>query len=331
MVHNPGSRRQLLTFLAAASFSCFGPMSIARDIADVTFTPQSTVGDVLDEPLFEPFARYLLPLETVSRFRDLSEADRKMPLSRLSRLLPYHTYVDVSQACGILNRLKARAKLGDRIWIPLSHKDAGLFFFPGPKGAPFVLICAGGGFVYVGSIHEGFPYAEAMNRNGLNAFVLQYRVSGGGRTAMTDMAEGLHYIITHAKELGVSETKYALMGSSAGARMAAVMGDVGLEAYGFSDKSKASAVLMAYTGYSDVSYNDPPTFMVQGTNDYIAPVRVVDWRMRAMKELGIEVEYMRVEGMPHGFGLGTKTAAEGWVDRAAAFFKRQLERSSGKG
>ena len=81
MVHNPGSRRQLLTFLAAASFSCFGPMSIARDIANGTFTPQSTVGDVLDEPLFEPFARYLLPLETVSRYRDLSETDRQMPLS----------------------------------------------------------------------------------------------------------------------------------------------------------------------------------------------------------------------------------------------------------
>lgn len=327
MVHNLGSRRQLLTFLAAASFSFFCPMSTASDEAGGTFTPQSTIGDVLDEPLFEPCARYLLPLETVSHYRELSETDRKMPLSRLSRLLPYHIYIDVSEACGILNRLKTRAKADDRIWIPLSHKDAGLFFYPGPKGAPFVLICAGGGFVYVGSIHEGFPYAEAMNRNGLNAFVLQYRVSGGGRTAMMDMAEGLYHILTHAKELGVSETKYALMESSAGARMAAVMGDVGLETYGFPDKSKATAVLMAYTGYSDVSYDDPPTFMVQGTNDSIAPVEVVDWRMRAMKKLGTEVEYMRVEGMPHGFGLGTNTAAEGWVDRAASFFKHQVEKN----
>ena len=80
-------------------------MSIARDIANGTFTPQSTVGD-------------------------LSETDRQMPLSRLSRLLPYHTHVDVSAACGILNRLKVRAKADDRIWIPLFHKDAGLFFYP---------------------------------------------------------------------------------------------------------------------------------------------------------------------------------------------------------
>ena len=67
MVHNLGSRRQLLTFLAAASFACFGPMSIARDIANGTFTPQSTVGDVLDEPLFEPFARYLSRLSACCR------------------------------------------------------------------------------------------------------------------------------------------------------------------------------------------------------------------------------------------------------------------------
>lgn len=67
--------------------------------------------------------------------------------------------------------------------------------------------------------------------------------------------------------------------------------------------------------------------MVQGTNDSIAPLEVVDWRMRAMKKLGTEVEYMRVEGMPHGFGLGTNTAAEGWVDRAASFFKHQVEKN----
>jgi len=60
--------------------------------------------------------------------------------------------------------------------------------------------------------------------------------------------------------------------------------------------------------------NDPPTFMVQGTNDSIAPVEVVDWRMRAMKKLGTEVEYMRIEGMPHGFGLGRiRRPKVGWT------------------
>ncbi|MCR5583731.1 MAG: hypothetical protein K6F70_09045 [Eggerthellaceae bacterium] len=29
-------------------------------------------------------------------------------------------------------------------------------------------------------------------------------------------------------------------------------------------------------------------------------------------------------GLLHGFGLGTGTAAEGWLDRALAFWERQL-------
>ena len=51
--------------------------------------------------------------------------------------------------------------------------------------------------------------------------------------------------------------------------------------------------------------------MVQGTADPIAPVRAVDNRMCAMREAGIPVDYMRVDGVAHGFGLGTGTAAEG--------------------
>ena len=31
------------------------------------------------------------------------------------------------------------------------------------------------------------------------------------------------------------------------------------------------------------------------------------------------------DGLPHGFGLGERTAAEGWIDRAIAFWERQME------
>ena len=45
-------------------------------------------------------------------------------------------------------------------------------FFRGRPGAPFAVICPGGGFSYVGSIHEGFPHALALSRMGYNAFVV---------------------------------------------------------------------------------------------------------------------------------------------------------------
>ena len=88
---------------------------------------------------------------------------------------------------------------------------------------------------------------------------------------MEDMAEALVCIRKHADALGVDPSGYAVMGSSAGARMAAWIGNLGVEPFGYGHAPKPAAVLMAYTGLSDASADDPPTFMVQGTDDWIAP------------------------------------------------------------
>jgi len=45
-----------------------------------------------------------------------------------------------------------------------SMAQTGLFFFRGKPGAPFAIICPGGGFSDVGSLHEGFPLAQEISR-----------------------------------------------------------------------------------------------------------------------------------------------------------------------
>ena len=61
-------------------------------------------------------------------------------------------------------------KRGNKLYYPLGQKDAGLFFFPGKRDAPFAGICPGDGFSYVSSIHEGFPLARALSEKRYNAF-----------------------------------------------------------------------------------------------------------------------------------------------------------------
>lgn len=106
---------------------------------------------------------------------------------------------------------------------PQKQRYTGLFFFRGKKGAPFALICPGGGFAYIGSLHEGFPLAEELSRMGYNAFVLQYR-TGGEAVACEDMAAAVSWIFAQADTLGVSTKNYSVWGGSAGARMAANLG-----------------------------------------------------------------------------------------------------------
>ena len=40
---------------------------------------------------------------------------------------------------------------------------------------------------------------------------------------------------------------------------------------------------------------------------------------------GIDTEFHAYENLPHGFGLGTGTVAEGWIDDAVAFWEKQVQ------
>lgn len=143
--------------------------------------------------------------------------------------------------------------------------DTGLFFFQGNLGAKFAVVNAGGGFAYVGAMHDSFPVALELSKKGYNAFALIY--CPGQQTACEDLARAIRFIHEHAEELQVDTSAYSLWGGSAGARMAALVGAGGPAAYGGGDLPRPAAVVTQYTGYSTVSENDPPTYANVGTSD----------------------------------------------------------------
>jgi acetyl esterase/lipase len=81
---------------------------------------------------------------------------------------------------------------------------------------------------------------------------------------------------------------------------------------------------LAYTSHADVSGNEPPTFVVVGDRDGIAPPSAMERRVRALQQVGVSVEYHLIPGVAHGFGTGLGTPAEGWVDDAVAFWKAAM-------
>ena len=317
----------LALFLAASSVT-------ARE-SDVNgdrsghLSPQSTLRDILDHPSFAGFSRLILPW-------DDRAYDEDMPLTRIGSLLPYHSHVDPETVTSALNRLVDDAAGGRTVFYRFyteaqrreerARNHTGLFFFRGRPGAPFAVICPGGGFSYVGSVHEGFPHAVEINSSGHNAFVLKYRAGHGGTTATRDLAAAISYIFRNAERLGVSTDGYSLWGSSAGARMAAAIGSQGVESFGGGDLPRPSAVVMAYTAHSDHSSDDPPTFAVVGENDGISPPSAMERRVEALRRSGTVVEYREYENVGHGFGPGVGTSAEGWVSEATRFWERSIRR-----
>lgn len=284
------------------------------------------LGVLLNHPAFRGFSQRILPW-------DGRTYDESMPLSDIGKLLPYHSHVSPAVVVGALNRMVDDANTGRTVFYDFhsaveKHIDpalehTGLFFFRGKPGAPFAVIAPGGGFAYVGSVHEGFPYAEEISKQGLNAFVLKYRAGQGGRVATEDLAAAVAYIFHNASALQVSTAGYSLWGSSAGARMAAAIGSHGIAAFGGQPVPKPSVVVMAYTGHSEVTASEPPTFAVVGDLDGIAPPAAMEARVAALRRNGTPVEYRKYPNLGHGFGTGQGTSAQGWIGEAIQFWQKE--------
>ena len=45
-------------------------------------------------------------------------------------------------------------------------------------------------------------------------------------------------------------------------------------------------------------------------------------RIDNLAAMGVPTEYHSYAGLPHGFGLGIGTIAEGWFDKAVAFWEK---------
>lgn len=287
-----------------------------------------TIGDLLKHSAFAGFSRLILPW-------DDQRYDESMSLRDIGSLLPYHSHVDPDVVVTSLNRMIDDSSSGRAVFYDF-HTDAekradrslentGLFFFRGKPGAPFAVIAPGGGFAYVGLVHEGFPYAVEINGQGYNAFVLKYRAGKGGTASTEDLAAALSWIFDNADTLGISTAHYSLWGSSAGARMAAAIGSHGTARFGAADLPEPAAVVIAYTGHSDRSSSEPPTFVVVGEDDAIAPPASMERRVAALRRTGTEVAYRKYPDVGHGFGVGTGTSAEGWVADAVRFWEKQMK------
>ena len=286
----------------------------------------TTVGEVISNPAFEDFGRLLFPVDrTVTDDMTLAEIST-------SRVYTWYNNIQSDKTVEIINVLAERAENGQQIFYSIyseeemqadeSKRDTGLFFFKGEAGAKFSIMNAGGGFAYVGAMHDSFPHALEVSKMGYNAFALIYRPDD----PYNDLAKAIEFIYDHAEELEVDTDYYSLWGGSAGARMAATLGNAdNLTALTQrKDIKQAGAVIMQYTGHSDYTENDPPTFACVGEGDGIANWRIMERRLTAMSTLGIPTEFHHYPGLPHGFGLGTGTVAEGWLDEAVAFWKAQM-------
>ncbi len=304
-----------------------------NESTEMYYTSESTVSDVLSDLCFEGFGRLLFPVD-----RPVSPS---MTLAQVStsNIYMWYPYIRVEKTVEILNFLHSQALKGEQIFHNIyspeeiatdpTKADTGIFVFKGTEGKPFAITNAGGGFAYVGAMHDSFPHSLELSKAGYTAFALIYRPDD----PYTDLARAITFIYDNAEQLGVAKDNYSLWGGSAGARMAAVLGnrDYLTELTDRSDLPQAAAVIMQYTGYSYASPKDAPTYNCVGSNDGIASWRTMQRRLQQLSGYGIQTEFHVYDGLSHGFGIGFGTVAEGWIKDAMKFWESNMHKEDSTG
>lgn len=216
--------------MAAAAGS--EPLASGLSVQNVNtpYTTDTPVSDVINDPVFGSYGRLIFPANTGYYSGDTLGDLR----------LTWYSHIDPNMTVEIANDMYSHAKSGDTIFYDIyteaekaadpAKKDTGLFFFKGNPGERFAICNAGGGFAYVGAMHDSFPHALELSKMGYNAFALIYRP--GAQTACEDLARAITFIFEHADELEVDTACYSLWGGSAGARMAAYLGSHGPAGFG---------------------------------------------------------------------------------------------------
>lgn len=286
------------------------------------FTAETKINDVITASVFGDYGRLLFPAD-----RGYYSGDT---LGKSS--LTWYGNLNPKRTVEIANFMKRQAEAGETVFYHIysekekardpDKKNTGLFFFRGNKGAKTAIVNAGGGFAFVGAMHDSFPHALELSKKGYNAFTLIYRP--GANTGCEDLARAIAFLHKNAATLGIDMKDYSLWGGSAGARLAAWLGSHGTESFGEAAYPRPAAVIMQYTGLSEVTGREPPTYACVGTHDGIASFSTMQDRIDRIKAKGTDATIEIFQGLPHGFGLGEGTVAEGWILRAVDFWERHM-------
>ena len=290
------------------------------------YTTDTKITGVISEPVFGEHGRLIFPVDSGYYSGDTLGVLR----------FAWYSNIDPEKTVEIADYLRNHAAAGEAYFYDIytdeekaadpAKEDTGLFFFKGNPGEKFAVCNAGGGFAYVGAMQDSFPHALELSKMGYNAFALIYRP--GAQTACEDLARAVSFIFEHSEELEVDTDCYSVWGGSAGARMAAWLGSYGPAAFGGNELPRPGTVIMQYTGHSDYTESDPPTFVCVGENDGVASWRTMENRLHNLDAHGTPTEFHKYPGLGHGFGIGTGTVAEGWINEAVAFWEKQIKNQS---
>jgi acetyl esterase/lipase len=223
-----------------------------------------------------------------------------------------------------------------------------------------MLILPGGGYGNLAE-HEGTGYAEFLAKNGIDAYVLKYRLGSNGYrhpVMLNDAARALRLVRSFAKKReGMDAARVGIIGSSAGGHLAATLAthfdagnaqasdaveressrpdlavlcypviSLGQFAHAGSKKNllgdnPSEELVQNLSNELQVTKTTPPTFLWHTVEDRAVPVENSLLFASALRREGVPFSLHIYEKGAHGLGL--RPAAPPWGDQLLHWFKER--------
>ncbi len=222
-----------------------------------------------------------------------------------------------------------------------------------------VIVCPGGGYCALNIVQEGTIVAENLNKLGIAAFVLKYRLPNDKKMSdktigpIQDAQEAIKVVRERAKEWDVDTGKLGIMGFSAGGHLASTVGTHFTHSYiynpkkinlrpdfmilvypvvSFTDsighigsrdnllgKNPSAQQIVLYSNELQVTQQTPPTFLIQAGDDGLVSIKNSIIFYLALKKNNVPAGLHIFPKGQHGFVL--EPAHSNWFQYCTQWLK----------
>ena len=210
-------------------------------------------------------------------------------------------------------------------WIKNINNPTVTVFFPpaGIANGTAVLICPGGGFRLLVFKAEGLDPAKFLNKLGITAIILKYRLPREPNSPYTldvqpaeDAYRAMRLVRSHAKEWKIDVNRLGMLGFSAGGEVVdAIAYKTGEGNPNASDpvdrlNGRPDFIIQIYPGPlfipDRVPPSAPPAFLIAGNQDSCCSVTVISL-LEKYRLARVSVEAHIIANADHGFNMGYRS------------------------
>jgi len=224
-----------------------------------------------------------------------------------------------------------------------------------------IVICPGGGYSNLVINQEGWDIAAELNKHGIAAFVLKYRLpndkimTNKETGPLQDAQQAIKMVRENAKQWNIDTAKVGIIGFSAGGHLAATAStkfDIPVienpthinlrpsftilvyPVISFTDsllhkgsrnrligEQPTPEKIVEYSAEKQVTATTPPAFIMHCGDDKVVPVGNSIEYYKALLQHGVKAELHIYPSGGHGFGLNNGSLSTPWMDRCFSWMK----------